>query len=468
MTRAERTIAVSACVGLACAARVTWAYWRHTDSLFLRMKSSVWVALAWTFAHGEFYRPVLGAGGYGGTRYMPLFFVLHGALIRAGADPIWSGVALMHLSVAAAAVALFAAQRQLDVPTRLALPVAAMVWATVIFQQSATDLSPDYLAAALALFAATAAMRGRSIGAACLFVSAAATKLTAIAFAAPIVAVLWCDRRRSDSRGLALSTLALFVGVTAAIDLASAGRFHRALVSGTAAGLTAREGLDALPQFAFELAIKPIDVALPFAAAVWCAVARRAPAWAAAYLVTAALVAIAIFAAPGTASNHLVDLHLASLLVVGAALARGGLPARAATGMFAAIAVMLVAITIPLPGVPSVVAEVQAALPRPREAAISAHADLTRGPYLAIDPIVPVLNGDRPWVVDYGSLERFYAERTPAGLDLESRVRRHFFSAIVVPDGYESDLMPLLRSEYPRALECRPFVVLRSAERADE
>src|SRR5581483_2524797 len=122
-------------------------------SLFLRMKSSIWVALAWDAAHGEFYRPVISAIGYGGTRYMPLLFLLHAALLKLGFDPIWSGVVLMQMSVVAAAFALYVALRTVEVDRATAAPLALLVWGTIIFQQSCTDLNPDYLAAALVLLA---------------------------------------------------------------------------------------------------------------------------------------------------------------------------------------------------------------------------------------------------------------------------------------------------------------------------
>src|SRR5258708_2023597 len=112
-----------AILGLAAAVRLMLWYW--PGSLFLRSKSDIWTALAWNAAHGEFYRPLLGPHGYGGTRYMPLLFLMHGGLIRLGFDPIRSGMVLMQLSVAAAAGVLFAALRRAGARTALAAPLAA-------------------------------------------------------------------------------------------------------------------------------------------------------------------------------------------------------------------------------------------------------------------------------------------------------------------------------------------------------
>jgi hypothetical protein len=107
-----------AVIGLAGAARLLWWYW--PGRVFDGLTSGIWTALAWDLAHGDFYRPLLGPHGYGGTRYMPLLFVAQAMLMHVGVDPIHSGVVLMQGSVIAAAVALYFALRACDVPARLA------------------------------------------------------------------------------------------------------------------------------------------------------------------------------------------------------------------------------------------------------------------------------------------------------------------------------------------------------------
>src|SRR2546428_8686787 len=65
--------------------------WYWPGALPQDSSSGVWTALAQDFAKGVFYRPTVSAFGFGGTRYMPLFFVLHGALIRLAFDPVTAG-----------------------------------------------------------------------------------------------------------------------------------------------------------------------------------------------------------------------------------------------------------------------------------------------------------------------------------------------------------------------------------------
>jgi hypothetical protein len=490
--------------GTAGASRLMLWYW--PGSIFLREKSGVWTALAWNFAHGEFYRSSLSPNGYGGTRYMPLFFVAHGALIRAGLDPISTGVVLMHTSVVAAAAALFVALRTAQVPARLAMPLAATCWCTVIYQQSCTDLNPDYLAAALALAGASLALRSERprgplwlAAAAATFTLAGLAKVTALGFTVPIALWLWLEGRRATAVWIAGATTVFFAGAAAMVQFASAGQFLESFRATITGGTTLSDVAHALPKFGRELIIKPFDVAAPFAVACWCvltaarrreAVERRPPSWPHLYLLAAALLTLGIFVSPGTASNHLVDLQMASTLVVGVALSRGELSPRAAASMYAALAAVLVAISWPVPGIPSVVAEIEAAGPRRRAVVQAIHAEFlpAGAPYLSIDPIVPVLNNERPFLLDDFNLERFIREGAPPGRDVEQRVRRHFFNAIVLHDnsdfphdmnagdpGFSNDcqkywadqdspLMPLLRSAYEVRAVRKPFVILTAVD----
>jgi hypothetical protein len=67
-------------------------FWpRHT---YLDVASGVWTALAFDLANGVFYRPVVSDAGYGGTRYFPVFFTGHAALIKVIGDPFWAGYAM--------------------------------------------------------------------------------------------------------------------------------------------------------------------------------------------------------------------------------------------------------------------------------------------------------------------------------------------------------------------------------------
>src|SRR5207302_8172729 len=77
--RAWRVVIVLAAAALLvmCGVRVvmSWAHDANIDHV-----AGVWATMSQDLLHGVFYRPIYGELGYGGTRYMPAFFVLHAGL----------------------------------------------------------------------------------------------------------------------------------------------------------------------------------------------------------------------------------------------------------------------------------------------------------------------------------------------------------------------------------------------------
>jgi hypothetical protein len=148
----------------------------------------------------------------------------------------------MQASVVAAAVTLYLALRAHDVPVRLAAPLALAVFETVIYQQYCTGLGPDYLAAAFAMSSVPLALRRDRDGGAWWLVApsgmvalAALTKVTAVAYAAPITWWLATRRRRPEPLWFALGTTALFAAAISAVQIGSQGVFlesFRATASG--------------------------------------------------------------------------------------------------------------------------------------------------------------------------------------------------------------------------------------------
>jgi hypothetical protein len=469
-----------AIIGLAGAARLLWWYW--PGRVFDGVTSHVWTAMAWDLAHGEFYRPPLGPHGYGGTRYMPMLFGAHALLMRGGIDPIHAGVALMQASVIAAVVALYIALHAHDVPARLAAPLALTVVGTVIYQQYCTDLDPDYLAAAFAMSAVPLALRsdrsggiGWLVAAGTAVVLAALTKVTAAAYAAPIALLLVGCRRTKAAIWFASGTTVLFAAAISAVQIASHGVFLESFRATLSGGMGPSDILQAAPKFVREVAIDPF-VAVPFIIACWSAIAsvnRGRLVLADAYLATASVITLVIFASPGTVGNHLVDLHMMALLVTGVALARGRVSARTVAAACTCLAALLAAISIPVRGIPSVIATLRGRAMPTRATVRTVHEEfLPPGTdYLSIDPVIPVLNDERPLVLDAFNLNRFLNEGAPAGRDLEQRLRRHDYQFVILredprplPD--RNDLERLVYSTYAVRAVRPPFVIL--AARADE
>jgi hypothetical protein len=473
--------------------------WYWPGSFFDGTTSNIWTALAWEFAQGELYRPLVGPLGYGGTRYMPLMFIVHGLLIRAGLDSIHAGVVVMQVSVLAAALALFAALRAADVPARLAAPLSGTVWSTVVYQQYSTDLRPDFLAAAFAMTGAALALdtrrrgqAGRLVAASVFCVLAGLTKVTAMGVVAAIAIGLFVDRRRAMAARFAGLSLALFAAAITLIEFASGHDFLASFRATITGGMSAGDALRALPTFAEEVLRDPF-VAAPFAVACWYGLIRPQPGLPTMlplYFATSVLVTLVIFASPGTVANHLVDLQMTSALLIGAVVARSEPSARPVGLVYAMLAVVLIAISLPIPGIPSVVATLRAQGPRQRSVVDDVHAEfLADGArYLSTDPIVAVLHGQHPVIVDAVTLERFLREGAPAGRDIEQKIGRRAFDRIILRDTTDfphdmdagaprfdeyagrywsvrnGELIRLFRSRYKITAVRKPFVILEPAQ----
>ena len=440
--------------GIAGALRLAWWYW--PDGVFSDVTSGTWAALAWDVAHGELYRPVFSPDGYGGTRYMPLFFSLFGALIRWHVDPVRAGVLLMQVSVFAAACALYAMLRASDAPRSLALPLAGTVYATIVYQRYLTDVRADYLAAAFAAAGiAAAVVAERRAAPRWLFFASVCcacgglTKVTTIAFAVPIAWRLWSCGERGRAVRFVSGTAVLFAIAILLVQVASGGRFLESFRAAMSAGTTPADiWRHAGPSFVQESAGNPFS-GVPFLAALFCTVrAARRGHWslAHAYFATALGVALVILVSPGTASNQLIDLHLASTLVIGLAVARGHVAPRLVASMYVLLAMVMAIVSWPVRGVPSTIRTLRAEGPHRRSVVTAVHDRyLNRARlYLSTDPMIPILSGTRPFLLDSFNLVLFVTTRTRVGADFAHRIKTHAFDAIVLHDDgvFPADMAP--------------------------
>jgi hypothetical protein len=485
--------------GVVGAVRILYWYW--PGSFFHNAASGTWTALAWDFAHGELYRPVLSSSGYGGTRYMPLLFMLHGLLIRLHLDPIHSGVLLMQGSVAIAALGLYAALRAAGVMRPLALPFALTPWATVTYEKFSTDVRADYLAAAFVVIAvaatcvATRDSRARwlwCIGAACVL--AIFTKLTAIVFVVPIAFALGAGGSRPRAIRFTASTFAACLLLLGALQWASAGRFldnfQATITAGTRIPDLWRRGV---PTFIEQLWGDPM-IGVPFVLAVWSltvAVRRREWSIVDGYVLAAALLTCGILASPGTSSNHMIELQIAVALGVAVAIERSRLSDRLVARAYAVLVAIMIAITLPLPWMPSPIRTLRRLGPR-RRATVEAIREEFLSPqrqYLSLNALLPVLLNERPMVLDSFSLDLFVKSDAAAGRDLRSRISCRSFGTVIVDDdglfsrdsqhgdaGFTeaatrfwtatNPVVRLFASDYEVWAVRRPFVILRPRDAA--
>jgi hypothetical protein len=469
--------------------RVLWAYaiaglggavallvWYWPGSFFDSTTSAVWLALAWDFAHGTFYRPLISSAGYGGTRYMPLLFVIYGGLLRTKMDPIAAGMIVMHASVFALAFALYRALRVTGTRRSSAVPLAASVFCTAVYQTYCTDVRSDYLAAALSIAAVGSAMRftreqrtWHLAAAAAACVAAGLTKLTSCAFAASIAAWLLFSRRQRAALLFAAATAVGFGAAFTIANAASSGQLLENLRAMVTAGMTVRDIAAAPIGFLRRIVADPfvLGPAGLAAANCWPGVRTRLRSLPHLYFLSTIAVTVTIFTSPGTVWNHLVDLHAAAVLVVGASMEDSRRLVRA---VYAVLAVIALAIAIPLPGIPSVHRTLVRQGPhggRPRTVVARLHEEFPAPPsrYLSTDPIVPLLHGDRPLLLDAFAMEVFLHAGSEAGRDFRTRVLRHEFDVIIARSDevrpVRSELIRVVTSAYRIEAVREPFVVFR-------
>ncbi len=479
---------------------MTLMVWYWPGSFFDSTTSSVWLALAWDFAHGEFYRPVIDAAGYGGTRYMPLLFVVYGGLLRAGADPILAGIALMQLSVIALSVVLCRVLRVIGLPLACAVPLAGSVFCTATFQSYCTDIRPDYLAASASVGALGLALAynrelrpGSLAGAGAACAAAGLTKATSCLLFAPIAAWLFLAGRRRAALVFTAGVVAALTAAFTLVNIASAGHFLENLRATATAGMTADDIRSAGSGLIVRLVADPFVLAPALLGVVGCVrTGSRLRSLPHVYFAAIFGVTLAIFASPGTVSNHLVDVHAAAVLLVGASLAEGVLPMRLVVPTYALLLAMAIVLVVPVPGVPSVhrtLARQGISGGRPRSAIAGIHRQFLQGRvrYLSADPIVPLLNDERPLLLDPFAADVFLRSGHPAGADLRARVSRQEFDVVIVRDdrrsagdsegdsdftpgsqsprhflsGRHPELMRVLLASYEIRAARRPFLVLR-------
>lgn len=430
--------ALSAALALATALRLP-AAWESGNAL--NHVSGVWLALADDLAHGTLYRPLHDpALGWGGTRYFPLGFALQAALLRTGVPLLTAAAAASLAAGLAAVLGVFALLRAIGGRGTLAAAAAPLALAGFAGQHALASARGDLLPVALSALALAAIARGtgrgRTLAAAAMLTLAFAAKPTALTSAAAAVAFLALRGARRGAAGLAALVTAGAAGVVAGTDALSGGRFVEGLRAVAAGGAAPRTALRAPLRLAEELAIgDPAGLVLAVAAAAalaaWARTLARDARWGrddprllpALWLAASWIGALAVLATPGTGVNHLVELEVASATLLGAGMARGAGRRLAGSGAAAAA----------LAGLAIALALWRADRSSSRLAELrEVVRALPAGPVLSEDPLVPLLAGERPLLLDPFTIRLTTARRPELRAALVEALRRGAFPAIVL------------------------------------
>lgn len=430
--------------GLAALAGLAYLWaWYWPGALPLDHVSGIWTALASDLAHGVFYRPIFDGWSYGGTRYMPLFFLLHGLLIALSQAPAAAGVALSLGSMALLLIGFYRLLRLAGLRPAEAAPLAALPAASINFLLLTLEIKGDFLASALNVWGLVFLFKYERdrrpawpAAAGLCFAGAFLTKLSTLYGLAAGLAYYWISGRFRESARLAVPAL-LFMGLgLAAVHLGSGGRALEAFLAcadgGMDPGFAAR-----FPVWFFRAAGQDPFFLILSGAALFHFIRstgtkmKNLPEL---YFALTAAATLFLFATPGADGNHLLDLVFASVLIIGLNLDKNW-PARLTNLAVLTVTALLVVWTF-IPGLPSIRHYLNRTGRPTVEAAAFIRDRLTQGTasLLSETPLLPVLYGERPIVLDAFQL-RLIARRNPdIETDFNRRLENRDFGAVVLLD----------------------------------
>ncbi len=417
-----------------------------TQSRGMNHVSGAWVALAMDVADGVLYRPLISEDGYGGTRNMPLQFLIHGSLIKAGGDPALTGHVLSLLSMLALMGGIYCLLRWMSVGRGLAAVCAILVLFSAVVQLALWTVRGDLLAAALNVWGLAFSARALSDRtgknsvwlAALFFVLAFTAKLTTIfGFAAAVAAFFLSDHRKGAYK-LGLLTLGGVILAVGLIQVASEGRALETMQACASGGATLKDiAKGPVTWFRIAQGADPWSLAL-MALAVFGLLLIPRSAWrelpSIALLATAGIT-VFLFGSPGVDYNHLLDLHVIALVFFAVQLARLRFDPSLGTVTLAMLAVM---------GSVYVLFKL-----RSTAIAIPLRADVVRtleqvgdsgGPLLSENPWYPILKHERPYMLD-PFMFRLISRKDPSIADnLSEKLEGHFFRAVILHDDPQTEV----------------------------
>jgi len=402
----------------------------------LYMTSGVWAGLAVDLADGMFYRPVHDADGFGGTRYMPLFFALHAAFLSIVKHPAGAAHAVVFLSAAGLIAGLYRFLRAFDLSPRMAAACSCTAMGALTIQYGLISTRGDMLAAALNVWGVSLCMgclqrdsRRMVFFASVFFALAFMAKFTTVFGVAAVVLCFAMDGRWRHALSVGGLTAAFTLGMLCAVHVLSEGRALDSFLACAAGGTSIVDLL--LSPFKFLYSAR-VDVSFLMFFVCACVALFNRPRWFAdlpslLFLCTL-MVTVVIMSSPGTDLSHLIDLQVASVAIVAVQYSQGARPRKlewgiAIAGIVGAIAIATTAIVL------TIIVDESRWAQQDRIMEIVGEGD---SPMLADDPWVPILANERPFVLDTFAVRTVSEQRPEVAEDLFAKLEGRFFRAVVL------------------------------------
>lgn len=435
------TVLAAILLGLTITLLAVDAFVSLWSGAYLNLGSGVWLALAADLRDGTFYRPVWDGTEYGGTRYFPVLFALVAGLMALGvpADAAGHLVSVGGLAALTGAVAAFLSR--LSVPPHLTALGTALAVAPYFVHETAFAIRSEPLAAAFAVGGLALVVpleragpsMARLSGAAALFVLAFGTKMTCIYGPLAAVTALVLAGARAGAGRLAVLTSAGALIFLSAVHLLSGGRalesFRACALAGSTPSSLLLGAFSTRPLVLISTSHLLTAVGLLVAVAFIASPVRwRLPAL---YFGFAAAVTAVVFASPGTIlGSQIVEVYTAAAVFLTAATAAGTRRVRAA-----GVAAMMVLIAWSAAQNISRIAlllEGDARRAPDQRAAVTAVVRTCGEPILSESPLVPILAGHRPVLLDPFAFHVVSLNRPEVARDLEARLNAREFTCAVL------------------------------------
>ncbi len=310
-------VLLGSCLLIAC--------WHRNDCYQINHVSGIWIALAEDYRAGHLYPDLHSGDVFGGTRYMPLGFILHAHLISLLGDPLLAGK-LLALGVGLLIfTAILVMLRRLECPTVGALALAALVLASGSGFLATTSIHGDSLSVLLQLGALLAAGKQaswrRAVLAGVLCALAVLAKMTAV-WAAGAILLHYLRQDRRHCLVFTVVWLGSLSGALAWLNHLSQGHMMENFLALSAAGMNGITSFAKAPFRTLYFMAKSgsgVHILAPLMA-LGCWLAWKQRCWTIYHtaLVLCVPIQIVIFSDAGTVSNHLLDLVVLAVLVVGA------------------------------------------------------------------------------------------------------------------------------------------------------
>jgi hypothetical protein len=296
----------------------------YTTDAKLNHAAGIWIALAVDLADGTFYRPLVSDIGYGGTRAMPLHFVIHAVLVKVLQDPILSGYVLTVFATLGLFSGLVFLLSGWGASPLYRLICAALVCASLSSQYAFGTIRGDLLPAALNVWGLAFCIRSsrgsnrKEILAGLFFALAWMAKLTTVfGFAAAWLYLMLNRKTRAAWRmvGVFIAAISVFGLV---VHLTSGGRAFEIIVACSSGGGSLADILNAPIQFWRSLKILDPYGLLCLVAATAAFLSSLSFRNELSMLVFIAtfIVTLVIFGSPGTDMNHLLDIHIFGIILL--------------------------------------------------------------------------------------------------------------------------------------------------------